>query len=201
MVMDTPLQETVNLIIIFVGVLLTYPLVWLGRKILDHNPTRSFAIWITTFIHFGLGLTFGVPIILAVTTCKSWTGWILPVPHAVGLVLVIVTGVVFLLTVVNLALKGLGAPFFIVLSQKLATDWMYSRTRNPMVLAGLSLLISLGIWYRSAFFLLWAIVIFAPALLFFIKIYEEKELEVRFGQSYLDYKSRTPMLFPKKHAG
>jgi protein-S-isoprenylcysteine O-methyltransferase Ste14 len=29
-------------------------------------------------------------------------------------------------------------------------------------------------------------------------VYEERELELRFGASYLEYKSRTPMLFPRK---
>jgi protein-S-isoprenylcysteine O-methyltransferase Ste14 len=69
-----------------------------------------------------------------------------------------------------------------------------------MVLAGLALLTSLGIWFQSALFVIWAIVVFAPALLFFVKVYEERELEIRFGASYLEYKSRTPMLFPRKPA-
>jgi protein-S-isoprenylcysteine O-methyltransferase Ste14 len=100
--------------------------------------------------------------------------------------------------VINLAIKGFGAPFFIVLSRKLAADWMYAWTRNPMVLAALSFALSLGIWFQSALFVLWVLILFGPALLFFVKVYEERELEFRFGASYLEYKSRTPMLFPKK---
>lgn len=103
--------------------------------------------------------------------------------------------------VANLALKGLGALFFIVLSEKLAVEWMYAWTRNPMVLAGLALLVSTGIWFQSVLFVLWALLLFAPALLFFIKVYEERELEFRFGASYLEYKSRTPVLFPRKPGG
>lgn len=34
--------------------------------------------------------------------------------------------------------------------------------------------------------------------LFFVKVYEERELEIRFGASYLEYRARTPMLFPGK---
>jgi protein-S-isoprenylcysteine O-methyltransferase Ste14 len=37
-----------------------------------------------------------------------------------------------------------------------------------------------------------------PALLTFVKVYEERELEIRFGVSYLEYKAKTPMLFPRK---
>jgi protein-S-isoprenylcysteine O-methyltransferase Ste14 len=199
--LNAPLSNAMNLSIIVGGVLLTFPLVWLGRKILDREPTTSHAAWITTFVHFALGFTFGVPIIRAVTTYQDWSGWVLPVQPGIGLALVIITGAVFLLVVANLALKGFGAPFFIALSRKLAVDWLYAWTRNPMVLAGLALLLSLGIWFQSALFVGWALILFAPALLFFVKVYEERELEFRFGASYLEYKSRTPMLFPRRPRG
>jgi protein-S-isoprenylcysteine O-methyltransferase Ste14 len=194
--LNASFSNVVNLSIIVGGVLLTYPLVWLGRKILDRHQTIVHAVWITTFVHFGLGFTFGIPIVRAVTTYQDWSGWILPVPSEIGLVLVIITGAASLLVVANLALKGLGAPFFIALSQKLAVDWLYAWTRNPMVLAALAFFVSLGIWFQSTLFVLWVLILFAPALLFFVKVYEERELEFRFGASYLEYKSRTPMLFP-----
>jgi protein-S-isoprenylcysteine O-methyltransferase Ste14 len=192
------LSNTVNLVIIVGGVLLTFPLVWLGRKRLDRNPAISRVNWVTTAVHSGIGLTFGVPIIRAMLTHPDWSGWVLPVPTGIGLALVILTGAASLLTIANLALRGLGAPFFIALSQKLAVDWLYRWTRNPMVLAGLALLLSVGIWYQSTAFVLWALLLVTPALLFFVKVYEERELELRFGASYLEYKSRTPMLFPGK---
>jgi protein-S-isoprenylcysteine O-methyltransferase Ste14 len=195
---NATLSESVNLFILAGGVLLTYPLVWLGRKILDRDPTKNRVAWVTTFVHLNLGFTFGIPIIRAIITHEDWVGWVLPVPSGIGLALVVVTGTAFLLVVWNLALKGSGAPFFIALSQKLAVDWLYAWTRNPMVLAALSLLLSLGIWFQSALFVLWVLILFAPALLFFEKVYEERELEFRFGASYLEYKSKTPMLLPRK---
>jgi protein-S-isoprenylcysteine O-methyltransferase Ste14 len=198
---NAPLSYAVNLSIIAGGVLLVFPLVWLGRKILDRRHTGSQVAWTTTFVHFVLGFLFGVPIIRAVITYPDWIGWVLPVPSEIGLALVLISGAAFLLVVVNLALKGLGAPFYIALSRKLAVDWLYAWTRNPMVLAALALLLSLGIWFQSALFVLWALILFAPALLFFVKVYEERELEFRFGASYLEYKSRTPMLFPRRPKG
>jgi protein-S-isoprenylcysteine O-methyltransferase Ste14 len=200
-VANADLSNTINLSVIAGGVLLTFPLVWLGRKALDRGGTINRVEWITTFVHFGLGFTFGIPIVRAVTTHQDWSGWVLPVPTGIGLALVIITGATFLLVVANLALKGLGSPTFIALSKKLAVDWSYAWTRNPMVLAGLALLLSLGIWFQSAFFVLWALLLFTPALLFFVKVFEERELELRFGASYLEYKSRTPMLFPRKPKG
>jgi protein-S-isoprenylcysteine O-methyltransferase Ste14 len=195
-VSDAQFSPPLNLSIIVGGVLLTFPLVWLGRKILDKQPTVLRAIWVTTFVHVGVGFTFGVPLIRAVTAPRDWLGWVLPVPSEIGLVLVTLTGAACFLVVANLALRGFGAPFFIVLSRKLAVDWLYARTRNPMVLAALAFFLSLGIWFQSLPFVLWVLILFTPAILFFVKVYEERELEIRFGASYLEYKSRTPMLFP-----
>jgi protein-S-isoprenylcysteine O-methyltransferase Ste14 len=197
---DARLSGVVNFAVIVVGVLLTFPLVWLGRKMLDRHPSTDRAVWTTTLVHAGLGVTFGVPLVRLVVTHQEWPGWVLPVPPAIGLVLVIITGAASLLTVLNLALRGFGAPG-IALSRRLAADWCYAWTRNPMVLAGFSFFLSLGIWFRSALFVLWVLILFAPAVLFFIRVFEERELAIRFGAPYLEYKSRTPMLIPRRPGG
>jgi protein-S-isoprenylcysteine O-methyltransferase Ste14 len=193
-----PMSATVNLLIIIGGVVLVFPVVWLGRRILDSAPTTDRAAWTTTFIHFAVMILFGVAIVRAVTTHADWSSWQLPIPPQIGLVLVVITGLFTLLTVGTLAVRGLGAPFAIFLSRKLAVDWFYARTRNPMVMGTLALLFALGIWFRSALFVLWVLVLVAPALLVFVKLYEERELEIRFGSKYLEYKSKTPMLFPRR---
>jgi protein-S-isoprenylcysteine O-methyltransferase Ste14 len=196
--LKTPLSNVMNLSLIVGGVMLVFPVVWLGRKILDRHLTTRSVVWTTTFVQFTLMNLFAVAIIRALTTHRHWPDWVLPVPTQIGLWLAIITGAALLLTVANLALKGFGAPFFIALSRKLAADWLYAWTRNPMVLAALAFLLSLGIWFQSTLFVLWVLILFAPALLTFVKLFEERELEFRFGASYLDYKSRTPMLFPRK---
>ena len=201
LVQNASISNVMNLSVIVGGVLLTFPLVLLGRKVLDKRPTMSRAIWVTTFVHVGLGFTFGVPIVRALSTYQQWSGWVLPVPSEIGLVLVIMSGAASLLIVVTLALRGFGAPFFIALSRKLAVDWLYAWTRNPMVLAALAFFLSLGIWFQSTLLVLWVLIPFTPALLFFVKVFEERELEIRFGESYLAYKSRTPMLFPRRPRG
>jgi protein-S-isoprenylcysteine O-methyltransferase Ste14 len=197
--LNAQLSNVMNLSIIMGGVLLVFPIVWLGRKVLDRNQTTiSRVAWTTTFVQSALMFPLGVPIVRAIATHKDWSGWVLPVPSEIGLALVIITGAASLLTVINLAVKGFGAPFFIALSRKLASNWWYAWTRNPMVLAVLAFFVSLGIWFQSVLFVLWVLILFAPALLFFVKVYEERELEIRFGASYLEYKSRTPMLFPRR---
>jgi protein-S-isoprenylcysteine O-methyltransferase Ste14 len=41
------------------------------------------------------------------------------------------------------------------------------------------------------------VILFCSLLLLYIKRIEEKELEVRFGQEYVDYKASTPFIIPK----
>ncbi len=191
-------SAAVNLSIIIGGVVLVFPIVWLGRTILDRQPTQDRAVWITTFVHYGVAIPFGAALIRAVMTQQDWSGWTLPIPVEVGVLLCVFTGVAGFMAVMNLALKGLGAPFAIALSRQLAVDWMYAWTRNPMVLGALAFLVSLGIWFQSTWFVVWALFLFTAALLFFVKVFEERELEIRFGTSYLDYKAKTPMLFPRR---
>lgn len=197
-VINQPFSTTVNLSIIVGGVLSIFPVVWFGRKMLDRNPTATRAAWITTCVHYIVVIVAGTAVARAVKTHQDWSVWVIPVPAEIGFLLVIVTGVAALLTVINLALKGLGAPFAVALSRKLAVDWLYAWTRNPMVLSALALGLSLGVWFQSTGFVLWVLILFAPALRFIVKGYEERELEIRFGASYLEYKSRTPRWFPRK---
>jgi protein-S-isoprenylcysteine O-methyltransferase Ste14 len=193
-----PFSSAQNLSVVVGGVLLIFPVAWLGRKALDKRPTTNHAVWTTTLVHYAVLIPFGAALIRAVITAQGWVGWTLPVPGDIGWCLALPTGAVALLAVVNLAWKGLGAPFAIALSRKLSVGWMYAWTRNPMVLATLAFLLALGIGFQSALFVLWVLILVTPALLVFVKIYEERELEIRFGAVYREYRSRTPMLFPRK---
>jgi protein-S-isoprenylcysteine O-methyltransferase Ste14 len=197
-VFNQDFQGWLNLTIIAGGLVLIIPVVFFGRWLLDLNPTKPRAVWITTLVHYAALNLLGAAMIRAIKTNADWAAWALPVPAEIGVLLVILTGAAALLSVLNLALKGLGAPFAIVLSQRLSVDWLYAWTRNPMVLATLAFLIALGIWFQSTLFVLWAILLVTPTLLTFVKVYEERELEIRFGAPYLEYKARTPLLFPRK---
>ena len=44
--------------------------------------------------------------------------------------------------------------------------------------------------------ILWLAVSIAPGWIFFVKRYEQRELELRFGTSYIEYRSRRPFLAP-----
>jgi len=196
--MATHSTRVVSGLVIGGCVVLVFPAVWVGRRLLDADPTLGHATRLTLVVHYALMLLIGAAIVEAVQTGRAWRGWVLPIPEPVGLALLRVTAVATLLTVVNLALRGLGAPCAVALSRRLATDWMYRWTRNPMVLATLACLLSFGVWIQSLFFVLWVLVLVAPAWLVFLKLYEERELEIRFGAPYLSYRARTSLLLPWK---
>jgi len=61
-------------------------------------------------------------------------------------------------------------------------------TRNPMVLCTLAVLVSAGLYFQSLLYILWVVLLVAPVLIYFLKIYEEHELEARFSVAYLEYK-------------
>jgi hypothetical protein len=42
-------------------------------------------------------------------------------------------------------------------------------------------ILSVGLQYRSTWFVLWVILIVSPGWIFFVRIYEERELQIRFG--------------------
>lgn len=91
---------------------------------------------------------------------------------------------------------GRGTPVPLMATQKLIVQPPFTYCRNPMALGTFGLYTGIGIlWHSIGAVLL--VLVFAGLLLFYIKRVEEKELELRFGQEYLDYKARTPFLFPR----
>jgi protein-S-isoprenylcysteine O-methyltransferase Ste14 len=193
--LQLPPSPLVNVFCIVLTVSAVFPVVWAGRRLLDANPTVERAARVTTVVHAALMMLFGIAIVKAVQTGDTWRGLVIPVPPRLGTVLVYVTGAVTLLTVGNLALRGLGAPFSIALSRRLATDWLYARTRNPMVLAVLACLVAIGLKLQSALFVVWVGALVAPAWIAFLRIYEERELEIRFREEYMTYRDSTPFLW------
>jgi protein-S-isoprenylcysteine O-methyltransferase Ste14 len=189
-------SPSVTAVAIVGPVVLLFPSALAGRRSLDAAPTPERAAKVAAVVHAWLMLLIGVATITAIRTASTWRGLIVPIPHLVAAFFLYATSAVVLLTVLNLALRGLGAPFAVALSRRLATDWLYSRTRNPMVLATLACLFAVGLWLQSALFLLWHLALVTPAWLFLVKVYEERELEIRFGEPYRLYRASTPFLWP-----
>ncbi len=119
-----------------------------------------------------------------------------PVFLGIGILLAI-PGFYFM-AVTNKLLRSIGnGTNAFVLTKHVVNDDIYKRTRNPMSLGFYLLAIALGFVTSSTFATLAAVLGIIPSHLIFIKYFEEKELELRFGESYLEYKKNVPFLFPK----
>ena len=79
---------------------------------------------------------------------------------------------------------------------KLITTGLYAYVRNPMLLGLFIFMLGLGVLFSS----LSLIFIFTPLFIvlnvLYLKAVEEKEMEMKFGQEYLEYKKRVPMFIP-----
>jgi protein-S-isoprenylcysteine O-methyltransferase Ste14 len=91
--------------------------------------------------------------------------------------------------------RGQGS-FLVDLTKKLAVKDIYKRTRNPMMLGLYLFCTGIGLFAGSTFFILWSLLALIPANVFFLKYFEERELEIRFGESYREYRRKVPFLIP-----
>ncbi len=101
-----------------------------------------------------------------------------------------------ILGVTNKLLRALGSGTnAFILTKCIVDNDIYKRTRNPMSLG--FYLCSLAFASSSTFVLLAASLGLIPAHAFFFKYFEELELELRFGESYLEYRKNVSFLIPK----
>jgi protein-S-isoprenylcysteine O-methyltransferase Ste14 len=80
-------------------------------------------------------------------------------------------------------------------SERIVTTGVYSIVRHPQYLGGLLAHIGFSFLLSG-----WYCLLATPlvvAVVYLISWKEETELTSEFGQEYLDYKTKTPMLFPK----
>lgn len=92
--------------------------------------------------------------------------------------------------------KGNGANRFRQTDRIVQSD-IYKRIRNPMSLGYYLWSLSLGLISGSTFVTIFVLVGFIPAHIFFLKYFEELEIELRFGEVYKQYKQKVPFLIPK----
>lgn len=104
---------------------------------------------------------------------------------------------IYLFFVSNLYLwfsgKG-GNAFF--LTKTLVKGGIYRRTRNPMSLGLYLFSLGTSIVVRSTYLTFGTLFLVIPVHVFYLKYFEELELELRMGQPYLEYKWKIPFLLP-----
>jgi protein-S-isoprenylcysteine O-methyltransferase Ste14 len=131
---------------------------------------------------------------------SNWLRWFVSIPVFLIGVLFAVWSNVFLLE------KGKGGPldlFRLSISPRstsLVTTGPYRLCRHPMVFGTICLYTGIALFLNSIhdLVLVWACI---PLFLIFLKQSEEKRLIRDFGQAYIDYRNRVPMLVPflKRH--
>jgi protein-S-isoprenylcysteine O-methyltransferase Ste14 len=104
----------------------------------------------------------------------------------------------YFMGVTNKLLRALGSGTnAFILTKRVVNDDVYKRTRNPMSLGFYLLALGAAFISGSSFATLAVAVLVIPAHLLFLKYFEEKELELRFGDPYLEYKKSVPFLMPR----
>ena len=115
----------------------------------------------------------------------------------IGIVLLL--GGIILLIASNKSLlsRGKGAAAF-KLTKTVVHAGIYAVIRNPMSLGFYVLWLGLGLIAGSTYFVLYSLLLVVPVHIFNLTYFEERELEIRFGVSYLDYKRKTPLFIPRR---
>ena len=130
----------------------------------------------------------------------GWLGWpsfLFPPLNAVVGGLVTFGG--WLLAIWTISVQftvGRGTPVPVMATKKLITQPPYSYCRNPMVLGTIGVFIGLAIVFGSIGSLL-LVLIAITLLLLYVRRVEEREMALRFGQEYEEYKRQTPFLIPR----
>lgn len=91
---------------------------------------------------------------------------------------------------------GKGTPAPMMPTRRLVVLGPYSYCRNPMTFGTLLFYLGTGVSIGSASAVCLTLLI-AVLLIMYIKVIEERELELRFGKEYLQYKRGTSFIVPR----
>lgn len=115
----------------------------------------------------------------------------------IGVMAIIIGGILAIWTIVIQITLASGTPFPMLPTKKLLIVGPFKYCRNPMTLGTIIAYGGIAILIGS-FTALLGVAIFAAILIGYLKIIEEKELQIRFGNEYIEYKRETPFIIPIK---
>jgi protein-S-isoprenylcysteine O-methyltransferase Ste14 len=195
--MPLVIAQLVGVVAFCVGVLI------LGLCLRQH-PSANAARRMSPVSHFLFHAGLSVPMVWGL----FWPGierfdWIvglpsLPVPvvwEVLGTGLLVVGFCLAALSMIALMKWGQGLASF-VLSQRVVEMSLYQRVRNPMALGWYLMCLGLAGCACSTYLTLYLLLAHIPAHICYLKFFEERELELRFGESYAAYKQQVPFLIP-----
>jgi protein-S-isoprenylcysteine O-methyltransferase Ste14 len=114
----------------------------------------------------------------------------------IGVLAILLGGSLAMWTIIAQIKLASGTPFPMMPTQKLLIIGPFKYCRNPMTLGTIVAYAGVAFWVGS-FSALLAVVVLAVLLTTYLKLIEEKELALRFGQEYLVYKKNTSFMLPK----
>jgi len=164
-----------------------------------HSPRNQFVARVLPFFVF----FFLFPALLFIIPAFVFDKWLqlptllsFPIRIVPGAVL-IALGIFFLVSSTKAQREiGKGTPMPLKATQKLVVEKPYSYCRNPLYFGLINFFFGISIMIGSPSSLV-MVFIFTAIILSYIKLIEEKELEKRYGNDYLEYKQATPLLIPR----
>jgi len=167
------------------------------------SPKRRLAATIPPiFVFFGLfpALLFLIPTFVL----DKWFNWPtfanVTIRVIFGSVLTVL-GVFFLLWTIKAQREiGKGTPMPLMATRKLVVQKPYSYCRNPLAFGLVNFYFGISIFIGSPSSVV-MVFVFSAIILSYIKFIEEKELEQRYGDEYVEYKKRTPFIIPRLKSG
>jgi protein-S-isoprenylcysteine O-methyltransferase Ste14 len=151
--------------------------------------------WIRTTIILPINVLIFIPAILLYVTGYRWV----VVPSG----LYVVGGILFVFglflagwTMRLFAVKGRGTAAPWNPPKKLVVSGPYKYVRNPMITSVLAMLLAESLLLGSFWIFGWFVLFFVGNTIYF-PMFEEKNLEKRFGESYRKYKRHVPRWIPR----
>ena len=184
-----------------IGILIVALVVVTSGLQLRKIPHKTTAKMLSTVVNFTFYSLLMVPSILIViypgiknldTLVGIWSIPFLTVDKVLGPILFF-SGIAILVN----SFKALGYTNFssiIAPPRKLVVNRIYAHVRNPMFIGFCITYIGLGLFFNSLYIVIMVVFIQLPVLVFSIKFFEEYELELRFGNDYLNYITK-PSIF------
>jgi protein-S-isoprenylcysteine O-methyltransferase Ste14 len=115
---------------------------------------------------------------------------------APGLFLILLGLFIMSLTISSFIKKGKGTLAPWSPTKKLVIAGLYGHVRNPMILGVLIVLMGESIMFLSVNIFAWTLIFFLINNIYF-SLYEEPNLEERFGDEYREYKKNVQRWIPK----
>jgi len=122
-----------------------------------------------------------------------YQGW---VNILIGAAAILVGGVLAIWTIEEQIRLASGTPLPMLPTKKLLIVGPFKYCRNPMTLGTIVAYGGIAILVGSVSASI-AVAVFAAVLIGYLKFIEEKELEMRFGSEYIEYKKKTPFMIPR----